>query len=1117
MRASRNRGAILIIVLGVLAVLALLGTTFATLQATERHVARNYEDTVRAKMLAMSGVQDAIARISSFSGGFIDPAMTYWGNNIGETGSPDWTTPLERAQSPSYAIEDEAIQDPTDKIVKPIMVEIDGVNVGLSGASPGTYAINGDVFRVRVTDANSLLYLNDGLDGGPTGTTSRNLQRILNNLGDSLSLRGIGDKILEKRPPGGYVAKRELEVVLGPAHAAKISPFVTTRAWVDKNVANPVPISQETLSSYPVKYNEKLGIFRYGRSFGTGGVAASSWPLRFAPEHADPRGVDHAIMALDELNPQYIEITHRAPININLAPKEILTSIISGLQGVFLVERRKSNPHPWNVYSFMGHPQYDNTPAGRRGDEYGYLYSTVPFAKPGATTTGGVEASKIADEIVACRNKAKSPSCPGLEYGTVWYGGQFKSWRQFNAFCDGLVEGGLLKDERPIFYDFKASAKTGAISNTGPDELVPAPLQPRYAAQAMADVLKANFNPNLTLNEINADANLFTIVDKTDLVTCSTEFCFTPMGIFEIESEGMVVSTLRGKDLLQIRKGEMVARKRILSIAKVYDVYRETSQADFYDGKIDAAVGGPATDNGKRLVLGPEPDIGTVASDCRYSGFIQLSTIGGASGHAGPERGAAAHGHFSQNFDLHHHAGGQEKLLRAKGGGYVNNRDRTESVAGPYDPTFQAPGRHRLARSWTEDERKNGTVAAPDYIAPSDLRIDGAYVERDSALMWENSASVFGMEGTVSYWIKPSFTPEMTGKPRTYFCVDQPFRQKNPATLVQLMHGHWFFASHDAEAGAASPNETAPLTYAQGPWVPISMAAGYSTHESYGGALGMVTPSLNHKSHADSTQKDLFRRNGWTHVTYHWDMKTHRMTLLINGQALPNTRNIKVHPQNFNAVDDFLGAPLRIGEPSTTMVVARGQSRNWSADSTIDEFYLWKGNHVDDAQEFWSRGRYYIPRTGKEATFTSRNLDLGSHDLRNMAPPLSGRMGTVTVTGPQVRVLGASWTWYPESTGKNGEPGIIDYRHYDPLTARVDLTMVQNGQPVGETLHQDGGMPIGHLFVNPGDTLNYRLRLHVPDAELDSILLGTPIVDDVTIFYTTGTKYLYYELVGTGL
>ncbi|RPH38438.1 MAG: hypothetical protein EHM91_13935, partial [Planctomycetota bacterium] len=56
----------LIIVLGVLAVLALLATTFATLQATERQVAHNYLDTVRAKLLAQSGVQDAEAKLREY-------------------------------------------------------------------------------------------------------------------------------------------------------------------------------------------------------------------------------------------------------------------------------------------------------------------------------------------------------------------------------------------------------------------------------------------------------------------------------------------------------------------------------------------------------------------------------------------------------------------------------------------------------------------------------------------------------------------------------------------------------------------------------------------------------------------------------------------------------------------------------------------------------------------------------------------------------------------------------------------------------------------------------------------------------------------------------------------
>src|SRR6185295_4526372 len=417
------------------------------------------------------------------------------------------------------------------------------------------------LFRVRVTDANSLIYLNDGLDGGKDGTTSKNLRRILNNLGDLLGTRTLGDRLVDARPAGGYFAKRELETVLGPAVAAKVQPFVTTRAWIDRSVANPVPLSRETLSAYPIKYNEKLGIFRYGRSFGTGGADLSNWPLRFAPELADPRGVEHAIIAMDELNPQWIETTQRAPINVNLAPKEILVSVIAGLRGFFLVERRKSNPHPWNLYSFMAHPKYDNTPGGLRGDEFGYLYTTLPFVGPGGTVTEGVSAAKVAEEIIACRTKKHSPGCPGLDYGTAWYGGPFRSWRQFNAFCDGLVTGELLRDERPIFFDFQSSSKGGG-SHTGPDDLVPSPIQRRHAAQALADVLKANFNPNLTLNETNPDANLFTIVDKTDLITCSTEFCFTPMGIFEIESEGIVVAPPGRRDLLYYRHGALVARKK---------------------------------------------------------------------------------------------------------------------------------------------------------------------------------------------------------------------------------------------------------------------------------------------------------------------------------------------------------------------------------------------------------------------------------------------------------------------------------------------------------------------------------------------------------------------------
>jgi len=291
------------------------------------------------------------------------------------------------------------------------------------------------------------------------------------------------------------------------------------------------------------------------------------------------------------------------------------------------------------------------------------------------------------------------------------------------------------------------------------------------------------------------------------------------------------------------------------------------------------------------------------------------------------------------------------------------------------------------------------------------------------------------------------------------------------------------------------------------------MAAGYSTHEEYGGAVGKVTPSLNHRSHDDKTKPDLLRRNGWTHIAYYWNMTKHEVTLLVNGQIMPQTRSIKVHPQKYNQVADFLQAPIRIGEPSTTMSLSGKESRNWSADSTIDEFYIWKGNHLDDAQEFWSRGRYYVPRSGREAVFTSRPLDLLPKSARSAAPAISNG-GSATATLPQAKILGASWTWYPEGADKNGHPTVTDHLNNDPLEARVNLTMVLNDKPVGAALINDGGSEVASLTVNAGDVLKYRLNFHLPAAELDSILLATPVVDDVSIYFTTGTRFLYYELCG---
>ncbi|HYG75898.1 MAG TPA: hypothetical protein VEK08_12920 [Planctomycetota bacterium] len=74
------------------------------------------------------------------------------------------------------------------------------------------------------------------------------------------------------------------------------------------------------------------------------------------------------------------------------------------------------------------------------------------------------------------------------------------------------------------------------------------------------------------------------LIDKTDLNRSTTEFSFDSNGIFEIESVGQVM-----------RKSEVLAERKFMALVKVYDVWRESTQQQFVQGKISKAVGNYGT------------------------------------------------------------------------------------------------------------------------------------------------------------------------------------------------------------------------------------------------------------------------------------------------------------------------------------------------------------------------------------------------------------------------------------------------------------------------------------------------------------------------------------------
>jgi len=1142
------RGAVLIVILVLLALLSLLAVSLATTSVLDKNVSYNYLDCVRARLVAKAGVERSMAEIMSMigRGRFDDRSMTYWGAKTDERGEPDFDTPLSRAANPSFAVENEDVQNPDDDKVTPAKFQLEDREVGISGTMTScTYGIRSDVFRLRVADANSRLYINDGMEDA---NVAKNLKRILNNLGAVCKLRAsnVGDKLIDRRPKNGYRSRKELEEVLGHEDYQKLAPNISLYAWVDPDVVNPVPLSQTVLGAYPVDYNHKISLYRYGRSRDASNNLIQD-PLVFAPDYARGEGFTHAIVALDEINAQWISRSARAPVNVNSASKELITALIAELRGFFVAERRKHNPGA-GEYSFLWYVPSENRPDPPAGDEYGFLYATPAFIGPmdrGSSAAqgmgGGIEAGRIAEEIIQCRTGGRSKESDSYDYGAVWFGGPFRSWRQFNAFCDNLVLRGILRDGRQIYFDYSPDDGAGGSwyggDPAGSDTRVASASQARVGAQAMADVLKANFNPNCTLNELNPDRNLFLEVDKTDLICHSTEFCFNPMGYFEIESEGLVIQPPHeNDDFMKVRKGVVRAREMMEAAIKVYDVYRESRQAEFYKGDKGPTLRRRLTNSNCALETGPEPDSDDGAALCNYSGWIQLSTIGGIPRRrvSGPRPttpadesilGTRAFAHYQFDHRLNYHASNFNEPLRYSSG-YANKADRTEREAGPYNPSKGRKGQYRLCHDYPSDH----LPTEPEYNAVSDLRIDGAYVERDSSILYQCTANTFSTIGTVAMWIKPSYKPEMTGKPRTYFSTD------TSSGTYQLINGLWFFASHDARAYEASPNENSFPVYANGPWRPICFCAGFATKGGAGGGVGTMTPSLNHRTHADTENKDMIRHHEWVHVAYRWNMASggQSVEIKVNGETPPGMGDIYVHPGDSDASDwTQEGAIFRIGEPSAAM-----GPRNWSADATVDEFYLWGHDALQGepstVKQLYEMGRYHVPRFGLEGVFTSHpileNVTRGRRlaDPTAIRPPLRREPGDknrtqtaapapASVDTDQRQVLSAFWTWYPEAVDVKGKP--IAYDHFTenwaspPSETKVEVKLIFmiDGNEVGEYMSDDGGTPVTGVAVKKGEVLQYRMKVSMPNANGGTILRATPIIDDVTFFHSEGVDIIYYN------
>jgi hypothetical protein len=118
-------------------------------------------------------------------------------------------------------------------------------------------------------------------------------------------------------------------------------------------------------------------------------------------------------------------------------------------------------------------------------------------------------------------------------------------------------------------------------------------------------------------------------------------------------------------------------------------------------------------------------------------------------------------------------------------------------------------------------------------------------------------------------------------------------------------------------------------------------------------------------------------------------------------------------------------------------------------------------------------------------------------------------------------VLGLSWTWYGETVDENGKPVIYDYNSSTggpsrELEPKVQLSLV-DGDGAAAVAYgpwdDDGFSPVQSTTGSCPSLLDpkhvgYRAKFKIDGANVSTILLATPVLDDVTVYWRRGGSIL---------
>ena len=1038
-------GYALLVSMGLLGLLAALGSAFVGLTRAEQATSTCYVDQVRSRMIAQAGIDVAISgltaidRVAPWSGQYahVDGVTGAVYNDQGagvafpaglQDGGFDRWFYGERYKapgavvSPTTRVYGRSTREPGEADLVSFhagTVTTPGGTYGYSGIAPGnsgfagTYVGNaqnpGDFFMLRVMDSASMINVND------TNTGSR-LQTILDYLGEELTppIPTLGTRILTERAADGrYLDKADLRARVFSASAdewERARDFVTTHMWQDASVVR-----------YPFPH----------------GAPANSAAFLEADENGDgaPDG--------------------RSPVNINTAPREVLVSLIRGLAATW----------------------WDRTAGG-------LVRKTVEI--PAANV---VLARQVADWIITTR---------------YWYFGDPRyptayphvDWMHVGQDCFDTMNG------------------TGAAPALTPEQ---------------RDLLKANFGPNTDCKKFNPDLLFvdpdrsgrtdFSYLDKTDLTYGSTETCYGSMGYYEITSVGRVLDAA----------GNRMGETAITAVAKTYDILRLTTQADFETDRVfddtmelSAEMGGARIPAVATLPEYPHRRVdGTSAAwAAKYDGQL---TLNGIVNHRGTPKS------FLAGF-VNAVAAGDPPMRRLDGfnppGANVAQLGTGVNPAGGLFPNATYPMAGKLGGS---------------MLYPFGAHIDTQRRDQPDFLQYDPT-HLSKTVGTVEFWYKPEVDLVGTSgwESQIVWLMDFAGSSNYDAVRVRVQNRRlqvaFYLAPDYGGGGGIDPIfdfgdkglfDFMPFA-SFGPPPPVGKPAapvpapkpGPKPGPGGGGGragAGYVTLTADLTLHQDTIDPRTWNPHTWHHIEVTW--KDLDAKLFIDGEQMDQ----KALPVAFEPNEDqgtFFGSGSTAPRWYFGAYTRSDHDSEPSFDSKVVGTYDNICSHpkrLHDAS-FPPRSRYHdVMFSGYTTTPGAGDTDVNGHFglyQRRLRPiEQAAARGGVTV-------LTLSCThWHPPHEHSSG-----DHSGMPPARGLVGLGHVTLGLKTQSTNYvfdydncagtpcrtNVGGVPQWIKF-GPTDQVTLLTKLEL--AENSQIPHNdAPIVDDVTITYTTGVKFLTWKM-----